>query len=210
MKSLRKKNSDFVRKLKIWFSANFTDKSGRVDTGRIGQVVGLFLLMTVTYFMIYVIIFDNIPVNLKVASYLSGAGGLTMMMYRAKEFAGTAGSCFERREYTRVREFKNLGSFIKRNFTVGRHGRLNTGRIGQFLGLIALTTITCYAIWVMMFQPLLGLDQSELDPDKMALVMGEGGLPMLLYRAKEFANRAISAAGSIGSSISSSEDNRGH
>lgn len=84
--------------LKIWgfvarnFKKNLLDQKGRIDTGRIGQILGLVLMvLLVQYIMTHALknTLENIDMNKILA--IGGPSGLLMTLYRLKDFAGTAG-----------------------------------------------------------------------------------------------------------------------
>lgn len=77
---------------------NILDRHGRIDTGRIGQLFGLFLMyMFVKFIYIHIGMLDlsstvEIANMLKLAGLTAGPGSILMMLYRLKDKWKTQGN----------------------------------------------------------------------------------------------------------------------
>jgi len=171
------------KRLEVFGKLNFTDLAGRVDTGRIGQFVGLLGLISVTYYTLYVVIAE-VGTNMVMAIMASVASGLPILLYKLKEFSGMQGTSYVRPPLEREpKYFKRMRSFFKKNFT-DEWGRVDTGRIGQMMGLIALTIIMIYVVYVYTYPLFHGGTHKEISTDNLILLTTDSGMPMILYRLK--------------------------
>lgn len=70
---------------------NFTDIHGRVDTGRIGQFIGIALMYVSADYAVDCMLSGK-ELNVKVLTSIAGPGGILMTMYRLKAILGIDGS----------------------------------------------------------------------------------------------------------------------
>jgi hypothetical protein len=177
---------DTLTILSWWFKRNFLDKAYRIDTGRIGQVVGL-LAMTILTWVSLVWFIQGKADKLALIAVLMGASGIPMILYRVKDFLGSAGTGFDVERPVSAERIKKIGFFGK-NFTDGR-GRLDTGRIGQVQGMIVTTIALGVAVYRI---TVLG---QAVDTTHLEIVCGSSGFAMVMYRIKDFVqSKAIAVA----------------
>ena len=163
---------------------NFTDNAERIDTGRIGQFVGLISLSIITYYTLYVILWGQ-HISMVIAALSSAMAAIPLALYRLKEFSGLAGTAFVRQKTLVPEDFLKESGFFKKNFT-DEWGRIDTGRIGQFLGLGALTIIVSYIIYLYTYPFFNDGQIKTVNVETLALLVGDSAYPMLLYRLKTF------------------------
>lgn len=75
----------------VFLEKNLIDKYGRLDTGRIGQFVGLALMVVAAWYSANQLIW-GLPVDTGSLLAIAGPGGVLMTLYRLKAFTGEAGS----------------------------------------------------------------------------------------------------------------------
>jgi len=163
---------------KNWIQLNFTDKVNRLDTGRVGQFVGLLSLLILTAVGITWFISRDYT-GLENLMVLSGGAGIPMLFYRMKGFLGTDGNSYDRKDKVDSSYYSNKNWGV-RNFT-DEYGRFNTGRIGQVLGIVSMLILLIVSMYRIIF---LG---EVIKSEYIAYLGGESAFPMLLYRLKEFA-----------------------
>lgn len=169
-----------------WFmKRNFLDKASRIDTGRIGQVVGL-LAMSILTWVALVWFVQNKADKLAMIAVMMGASGVPMILYRVKDFLGSSGTAFDYTKMLPPEALKKQG-FFSRNFTDGK-GRVDTGRIGQVQGMI----VTAIAVGVAIYRiTILG---TPVDTTHLEIVCGSSGFAMVMYRIKDFVQKKAEAA----------------
>lgn len=161
-----------------WFmKRNFLDKASRIDTGRIGQILGL-LAMSVLTWVALVWFIQYKADKLALLTVLMGASGIPMILYRMKDFLGSAGTSFDYKDLVDPKLLKKDG-FFSRNFTDGR-GRVDTGRIGQVQGMI----VTGIALSIAIIR--IVVYGQSVDATHLEIVCGSSGFAMVMYRIKDF------------------------
>jgi hypothetical protein len=164
--------------LSWFFKRNFLDRAHRIDTGRIGQIVGLITMSILTWVSLVWFVQNKVD-KLAMIAVLMGASGVPMVLYRIKDFLGTAGSGFEYDQVASAKKISKLRSFFSKNFTDGK-GRVDTGRIGQIQGMI----VTTIALGVAVYR-ITVLNQA-VDTTHLEIVCGSSGFAMVMYRIKDF------------------------
>lgn len=168
--------------LKRFLKINFIDNSGRLDTSRIGQVVGLIGISVVSWTALLRFIARDYEgvMNLAVLSALSIG---PMALYRVKNYLGEYLYLSITEEEMPEDRFR-IRSFIKRNILDSRL-RLNTGRIGQIQGIVILSVAMTIAVYRVVFR-------SEKVPDEvLSLLLADSGAPMLLYQLKKVLDSVV-------------------
>ena len=163
----------------------FIDLAGRVDTSRVGQFFGLIGLVTISVWAAYHITFYNVenPISSDKSRMilLSIMTNLPLLLYRIKGFAGTAGSyfeLFEKDERDQINFFKSESNSLWRNM-IDQYGRVDTGRLGNIFGLVNMIYLTAIGTYGLLWN-------KPLDIELLGIVAVDSGVPMLLYRLKEF------------------------
>jgi hypothetical protein len=71
---------------------NSLDSRGRIDTGRIGQIIGLFLMVFLAKYLFDLAIANQLDkLDMTKVLGIGGPSGVLMTLYRLKDFAGTSG-----------------------------------------------------------------------------------------------------------------------
>lgn len=74
------------------FQKNFLDSRGRIDTGRIGQTIGLLLMVFLAKYLYDLAIANKLDqLDMSKVLGIGGPSGVLMTLYRLKDFAGTSG-----------------------------------------------------------------------------------------------------------------------
>ena len=178
-----------LQNIKYFFGLNFTDLGGRINTTRIGQWIGLLSQIIITYYSLYLIIF-HAKDNLERIVMLSIISAIPMILYSIKSYAGKEGNQYERKdkEYS-LRKLSKMKSFLSKNFLDG-YSRINTRRIGQLSGVLAMVIFTIWATYMVIFGTpeqlaLLG------EMNKLKLFTANALTPMILYQLKDLKGAVI-------------------
>ncbi len=170
----------------VWFlKRNFLDVKNRIDVTRIGQVFGLGFLAILTWVGVVWFIQGKYQ-QLEMLTVLMGESAAPMLLYRLKEWAGKNGSAFEYPELITGRYAKGFRKWLRDNLTDGK-GRVDTGRIGNIQGALAIIVIVSWSIYKIVFK-------LEPVPEKHLLIVGgSGSFAMLMYRMKDIFERALAS-----------------
>jgi hypothetical protein len=95
---------------------------------------------------------------------------------------GNQGSSFEYPEVITGKYAKGFRKFLRDNLTDGR-GRIDTGRIGNIQGVVAMSVVVFYSMYVLIVL------QQPIDEKHLAIVGGGSSFPMVMYRLKDLFNR---------------------
>ena len=178
-----------INSIKYFLSLNFTDKAGRINTTRIGQWVGVFAQLIITYYSLWLIIWAAED-NLERIVMLSIISAIPMILYSLKSYAGKEGNQYERKDkYYSIRKMNKIKSFFSRNFLDG-YARISTRRIGQMSGMIAMVIFTIWALIMVIFG-----NESQLkllsEMNKLKLFTANALTPMILYQLKDLKGSVI-------------------
>jgi hypothetical protein len=166
-----------------WFlKRNFLDTKGRIDVTRIGQFGGLIAISILTWVAVVWFINGTKGVQLEQLAILMGESAAPMLLYRVKEWVGNQGSSFEYPEVITGKYAKGFRKFLRDNLTDGR-GRIDTGRIGNIQGVVAMSVVVFYSMYVLIVL------QQPIDEKHLAIVGGGSSFPMVMYRLKDLFNR---------------------
>lgn len=184
---LKNKFERFFLRTAWFFKRNFLDIKGRLDVTRVGQFGGLIAISILTWVAIVWFVKGTKGVQLEQLAVLMGGSAAPMLLYRIKEWMGSQGSAFEYPELITGKYAKGLRKFLKDNLTDGR-GRVDTGRIGNIQGSIAMTFVVFYSMYVLIVL------QQPIDEKHLAIVGGGSSFPMLMYRLRDLFKKGDSAA----------------
>lgn len=169
-----------LEKLSLVVKRNILDKAGRLDTGRIGQFIGLISISILTWVAL-VWYLQGKSDRLATLAVLMGSSGIPMILYRVKDFIGSNTTGFDYPDNPNPEDVKKCG-FLGRNFTDGK-GRLDTGRIGQVQGVVVAAIALTYTMYKVIFCG------EPVDITHLEIVCGASGFSMVLYRLKDFAQK---------------------
>jgi len=91
IKALGRLSWFLIQKWRSFYNNNFIDKYGRLDTGRIGQFVGIFLMIIAAKYAVSCLL-TGIPIDGDLLIKIAGPGGILMTLYRMKGFTGESGN----------------------------------------------------------------------------------------------------------------------
>jgi hypothetical protein len=169
----------------VWeyFLANILDMKGRLDTGRIGQFIGMVSLTGMSTWATWqLLVYKEAkggmdPDRLKLFSIVAA---FPLALASMKDFARASGTAVPAN--TRLPDTGFWG-FIKRNL-LDDYGRINIERIGHIFGMVNLAVIAVYLQYAL-------YRNMSVDLALATTLSADSGFPMLLYRVKEwFAKKA--------------------
>lgn len=191
MKKLRKKVEIPNKGIKRFLILNFTDRAGRIDTGRIGQLLGLFFMLCISSYTAAMVM-SGTYMTVQTAVMASIVSAFPMLLYRLKEFGGPASAKYDYPPFEDPKIFKKTHNFLRKNFT-DEYGRIDTGRIGQVIGLFYMVVLCIFVSYIYILYPTFHSgEQATIQTDHLMLLGSDAGFPMLMYRLKQFAGRSFS------------------
>jgi hypothetical protein len=179
---LKNKFHRFCLRTSWFFKRNFLDVKGRIDVTRIGQFGGLIAISTLTWVAVVWFINGTKGIQLEQLAILMGESAAPMLLYRVKEWMGNQGSSFEYPEVITGKYAKGFRKFLRDNLTDGK-GRIDTGRIGNIQGVVAMSVVVFYSMYVLIVL------QQPIDEKHLAVVGGGSSFPMVMYRLKDLFSR---------------------
>lgn len=163
--------------------ANILDMKGRLDTGRIGQFIGMVSLTGMSTWATWqLLVYKEAkggmdPDRLKLFSIVAA---FPLALASMKDFARASGTVVPAK--TRLPD-TGLWGFVKRNL-LDEFGRINIERIGHIFGMVNLAVIAIYLQYAL-------YRNLPVDLALATTLSADSGFPMLLYRVKEwFAKKA--------------------
>lgn len=174
---IKNKIEGFFIRVSWFMKRNFLDLNNRIDVTRLGQIFGLIALTILTWVSIVWFVKGK-GVQLEQLAVLMGESAAPMLLYRVKEWLGKNGTTFEYPELITGKYAKGLRKFFRDNFTDGR-GRMDTGRLGNIQGSIAMIFVVFYSMYVLIIL------QQPIDEKHLAIVGGGSSFPMLMYRLRD-------------------------
>lgn len=178
MEKEKGKVSKFFTGVWEYFLVNILDLKGRLDTGRIGQIIGMVSLTAMSTWATWkLLVYKEAvgglsPERLKLFSIVAA---FPLALASMKDFFQSGGTSYKPK--TRLSE-KGFWGFIKNNL-LDEYGRMNVERIGQMFGLVNLAIITFY------LQAALYLN-FKIDVELASVLAADSSFPMLLYRVRDW------------------------
>jgi hypothetical protein len=173
-----------------FFLANILDIKGRIDTGRIGQFIGMFSLTLMSTWATWQLLFYQEakgPISQDRLKLFSMIAAFPLALASMKDFWQAGGTAVKPHFVMPSTGF--LG-FLAKNL-LDQYGRINIERIGHIFGLVNLALITVYVQCALYFD-------FKIDVELATVLSADSGFPMLLYRVKDwFAKKAPALAEAV-------------